>query len=74
MEIYVQVPVEYAHYYNQMERTLLGTDIGRHCLSTSVDRVSTFGRTLDNTDRETTSYNTTVSKNYLYLELLNILY
>jgi hypothetical protein len=51
----VGVLVEYALYYKQFTRILLGTDIGGHCFSTSVDRVSTIGRTLENDDLETKS-------------------
>jgi hypothetical protein len=55
MGTYVGVLVKYALYYKQFTRILLGTGIGGHCFSTSVNRVSTIGRTLENNDLETKS-------------------
>jgi hypothetical protein len=52
---YVGVLVKYALYYKQFTRILLGTDIGGHCFSNSVNRVSTIGLTLENDDLETKS-------------------
>jgi hypothetical protein len=53
MGTYVGVLVKYALYYKQFTRIVLGTDIGGHCFSTSVNRLSTIGHTLENDDLET---------------------
>jgi hypothetical protein len=53
MGTYVRVLVKYALYYKQITRILLGTDIGGHCFSTSVNLLSTNVRTQGNKHQET---------------------